>query len=228
MGEVGRAMKWMLWQNRIQLDLDLQEVRIRHGADEQSSEEIRRKRRQTTSLKNRRRSTASGTATISGSTGGSSRKSRTTTAHDSDASEDTGRFIGRSESGEESSEAEWLGWTTDLRRQHRVLLERMRLQKEGDRLADESDEGAPKNPEEDRRFVGERRRLLEPSATVVVTTQSHALSSSSMFFDFKKSPLYVLMCFCSDVDTVCNALFAVVLGVSHASATGTTIEPISR
>ena len=208
MGEVGRAMKWMLWQNRNQLDLDLQEVRSRHSIDEQSSEEIRRKRRQTVSLKNRRRSTASGTPTICGSTAGGSQKSRSMAAHDSDASEDTGRIIGRSESGEESSEAEWLGWTADLRRQHRVQGERIRLQKE-DRLADESDEvTAPKSPEEDRRFVGERRRLLEPSATVVVTTRSHVLSSSSMFFLTSRPHCYMYSCASTAMSTPSGTLYS--------------------
>lgn len=103
-------------------------------------------------LKNKRRSTHS---YASGGSGGS------------DHSRKSGYGDGESDSGEESSEAEWQGWIADLHRQGKVQQAR----RERDALQDAQDQGPvsdapPKNPAEDQRRFLESLRALEPSAYV--------------------------------------------------------------
>lgn len=192
LGDVGRAMKWALWQCEQQLDLDLEEVQNRHGDDRETTAQIQKKKRETLMLKHRRRSTTSHTSTIT--EGGGRSKVRaigfepeleSTTVYDSDVSEDTGRMI--DSDSEEGSEAEWQGWMADLHRQHQTQARHKH--EEEDELArasaivaqqasHETDEEMlepPKTAEEDRKKIRERRMMLEPTA--VVTTMYSAASA---------------------------------------------------
>ncbi|GLB45763.1 hypothetical protein LshimejAT787_2800080 [Lyophyllum shimeji] len=195
MGDIGRAMKWVLWQCNTQLELDLQEVLNRDADDEKTSAEIRRKRRETMSLKHRRRSTTSHASTITRGSRGKTQaalgalpepeqSSSSVTVYDSDFSEDTGKMIGMSDS-EEGSEAEWQGWMADLHRQHQAEAQKKREEEAEKRRAalaqamkgsDEELFAPPKNVEEDRRQIRELRMRYEPSA--VVTTM-HAAAPTS-------------------------------------------------
>ncbi|GLB40779.1 hypothetical protein LshimejAT787_0806500 [Lyophyllum shimeji] len=198
MGDIGRAMKWVLWQCNTQLELDLQEVLNRDADDEKTSAEIRRKRRETMSLKHRRRSTTSHASTITRGSRGKTQaalgalpepeqSSSSVTVYDSDFSEDTGKMIEMSDS-EEGSEAEWQGWMADLHRQHQAEAQRKReeeAEKKRDAAAalaqamkgsEEELFAPPKNVEEDRRQIRELRMRYEPSA--VVTTM-HAAAPTS-------------------------------------------------
>ncbi|RDB30914.1 hypothetical protein Hypma_004887 [Hypsizygus marmoreus] len=187
MGDVSRAMRWVLWQNGKQLDLDLEEVRNRRFDNERASAEIRRKRRETMSLKHRRRSTTSRASTIMGAASG---KVRPTTG-DSDISDDTGRMIGMSDSEEESSEAEWQGWMADLHRQHKAQAQ-LKNDEEAAAAADADAASVvarapedviiepPRSAEEDIQRVMDRRRALEPSAVVTAFYASPPVASSSV------------------------------------------------
>ncbi|KAF8072294.1 hypothetical protein FPV67DRAFT_1484819 [Lyophyllum atratum] len=184
MGDVGRAMKWVLWQCGKQLDLDLEEVRNRDGVDEKVNADIRRKRRETLSLKHRRRSTTSRTSTI---TRGSKEKAQGAFGVFGDDAESASSATVDSE---EESEAEWHGWMADLHRQHQAQAQQKREEEEermrvaAEALAHamhESEEEMlvpPKNVEEDRKQVRERRIRYEPSA-VVTTMHSGAPTSFS-------------------------------------------------
>ncbi|KAG6917733.1 hypothetical protein DXG01_001384 [Tephrocybe rancida] len=129
MGNVGRAMKWVLWERKAQLELDIEEVLRRHGEDDQASaESIRKKKREVTSLKNRRRSTTS-TLTRRIVRGNGLSDTASGSVDDSDVSEETGRMFEMSDS-EESSEAEWQGWMADIHRQ-RLAQEQLKREEVG-------------------------------------------------------------------------------------------------
>lgn len=186
MGDVGRAMRWVLWQCGTQLDLDLTEVRNRNAEGQEATAEIRRKRRETMTLKNRRRSSASHASTINGQNG---TRSRPTTVYDSDVSEDTGKMIAITDSEEESSEAEWQGWMADLHRQHKAQAHQKREEEAAAAKPSpyESDEGVlepPRNPEEDRKQIRDRRWAMEPSAIVTTKPMRIMASTSGSFFHF--------------------------------------------
>ncbi|KAG5645109.1 hypothetical protein DXG03_006923 [Asterophora parasitica] len=197
MGDIGRAMKWVLFQSARQLELDLEEVRARHNDDQRATAEVRRKKRAASSIQNnRRRSTSSRTSTITG--GSNASKAASSTVYDSDVSEETGGMIEMSDS-EECSEAEWQGWTADLHRQHRAQAQRKGEEEERkatvaadrEKAFDESDGEMlepPKTVEEDRTQVLERRMMLEPSA--VVTTMYSAASAARTSFSTPSGTLY--------------------------------------
>ncbi|KAF5343084.1 hypothetical protein D9758_011121 [Tetrapyrgos nigripes] len=79
------------------------------------------------------------------------------------------------DSGEESSDTEWLGWMADLHRQAKLLKEQ-----EVKKLHAEEDEDehlSEYNPQDDHRRYQEKQMLLEPSAVVVVTSPSQSTTT---------------------------------------------------
>ncbi|KAK7472061.1 hypothetical protein VKT23_000174 [Stygiomarasmius scandens] len=94
---------------------------------------------------------------------------------DGDSIQTLGRNIDRidsadqdsTDSGEESSDTEWLGWMADLRRQAHVTKEteaKKLLEQDPDEYLSDY------TPQDDHRRYQEKQKLLEPTAEVVVTT----------------------------------------------------------
>lgn len=174
MGDVGRAMRWVLWGNADQLAEDLAEMQSRkEEGDEANVSHLKTKgRMRSSTLKNRRQSTASTVEVKPGS------------ISDSDVSEDTGKMLmNTSDSEGESSEAEWHGWMADLHRQHGAQAQKereaaeaaLRPQSEGEA---ESEEAPPRNLAEDQRRYQEKLRALEPYAVVSTSPPSVSAATS--------------------------------------------------
>ncbi|THU84019.1 hypothetical protein K435DRAFT_413463 [Dendrothele bispora CBS 962.96] len=71
------------------------------------------------------------------------------------------------DSGEESSDTEWMGWMADLHRQAQVMKEAETKKQLVEEDLDEYMSDC--NPQNDHRRYQEKQKLLEPSATVIVT-----------------------------------------------------------
>ncbi|KAG5350564.1 hypothetical protein C0989_010413 [Termitomyces sp. Mn162] len=184
MGNVGRAMKWVRWGSKAQLELDVEELLRRYSAsddasDKASRESIRKKKKEATSLKNRRKSTTS-TLTGGKSSGRSGLKDwdregeGETSVYDSDVSEDTARKMLEMSDSEEESEAEWHGWMADLHRQRQIRKQQMReeAQKGVVQAAKavatlELSDGGYREPA-DGTEIRNRRVMLEPKGVISV------------------------------------------------------------
>ncbi|KAF9461594.1 hypothetical protein BDZ94DRAFT_1263415 [Collybia nuda] len=164
MGDVGSAMRWILWGCAEQLADDLAEVQNRNrGGDEANGGSSKEKgKMRSFTLKNRRQSTSSAIGAKPGS------------LYDSDASEDTGKILmNMSDSEGEGSEAEWHGWMADLHRQHQAQAQKEREAAEAalkPQSEEEDEDAPPKNRADDLRRYLEQRRALEPHGVVTTAT----------------------------------------------------------
>lgn len=179
MGDVGSALRWVMWQSDRQLERDLEDARSLK--DEGASGVSLRKRRGTIGSRSSRRCRR-GAASTAGSSGDP--EVDTPALSDSDRSEETGKLIVISDSEGESSEAEWHGWMADLFRQQRVRAHAQRAKEEVEDDAThkllvegEHPNEPPRTPADDRRRVLEKRKALEPVG--IVSTSSFTPSSST-------------------------------------------------
>jgi hypothetical protein len=183
MGDVGSALRWVLWQCNQQLVRDLEDARNQKdkGADGRNV----RKRRGTTGSRSSRKYRRSIVPTVISS---ADPGVDALALSDSEEGEETGRLIVDSDS-EESSEAEWQGWMADLFRQQKVQAQAKRARQEAEAAAaenpvnlEEGGEEHPKTPAEDRRHQLEKRRALEPVGIVTTMYLNTPPSSTGILF----------------------------------------------
>jgi hypothetical protein len=186
MGDIGSALRWVMWRSERQFVRDLEEVRKQRDESAAGGMIVRARRGTVGSRSSRKYRRSMVPTAVSAADAGSDDRALS----DSDVSDESGRFIVDSDS-EESSEAEWQGWMADLFRQQKVQAQAKRKKREAEaaaaaaKLADPEDgervEEHPRTPAEDRRHQVEKRRALEPVG-IVTTMYSNTPTSTGAYF----------------------------------------------
>jgi hypothetical protein len=222
MGDVGGALRWVLWQSDLELARDLEAMQNQKNGD--GVAEKPRKRRGTVGSRSSRKYRRSTAATAASS---SDAHAVSTTSSDSEASE-TGKLTVGSDS-EESSEAEWHGWMADLFRQQNVQAQAKRAQEDAEvtaalqrRAFQEGDlvEELPRTPAEDRRLLLEKRKALEPVGIVTTMSLIVPSSTSGTVFCCLRSLFYTCL-YSSCFYAFHYSLLPFILGISCSSSAST-------